>query len=437
MERGSRQVLRVWTDPRLLAWNGLQLLISPYLIVKKLKRHFVKHREWEFDLRRWQVPVLTPNVPPARVVFVGAGPGELTMIDRLVESIQARRPDLTLGICLRAIDTLLALRTERPGRRLSIWPFDVLPPVARWLRSERPELLVFVDHSFYTTLACGAVRSGAGLAIVNGRSRPARRARFRDRLRLPVQRWQFKGARLMGMIGSEGANRVRPLVPGGCEIVETGSLKADLRRRELPETTRLDLEAWLLPDEVPLVAVGSTTDPEEEAMVLDAFIATRAQTPCRLLMAPRDVRRCGSTRELIAGRGLSLSRRSAREGIADILLLDTFGELATAYSSCWAAYVGGFWCGGGGHNVLEPLAAAIPVAYGPKPGSFDAERRIAESAGAGFPVDGADELSAFWLRFLRDDAERERIGLAGKRVLDENRGAVERTVDALLGVLDG
>ena len=50
------------------------------------------------------------------------------MIDRLVEALEARRPDLPIGICLRNLDTLAELREKRPTRRLSVWPFDALPP---------------------------------------------------------------------------------------------------------------------------------------------------------------------------------------------------------------------------------------------------------------------------------------------------------------------
>ena len=418
----------------MLVWSVVQALLSPFYLYKKLRRHFVKDYEWELDLRRWRVPTLAPDVPPARIVLVGAGPGELVMLDRLVEALEARRPDVPVGICLRNLDTLAVLRQERPTRRLSLWPFDALPPIARWLRAERPELLVFVDRLTERNLPTAAARTGAMLALANGRSR--RRESTLYRLCAPFYLWRFGGYRLMAMQNEEEIETARRFAPPECTVIDVGSLKADLRRRGMSQEAREDLERWLCPDALPLVAVGSTSDPEEEAMVLDAYIATRDVHPCRLLLAPRDVRRCGSTLQLIAARGLSVSRRSEREEIADVLLLDTFGELATAYASCRAAYVGDFWRKGGGHNVLEPLEWGVPVAYGPHPRNFATERAIAEAAGAGFPLDGPDALRAFWLRFLRDDEERKKIGAAGQAALDRSRGAFDRTADALLKVLD-
>lgn len=428
------QPSRVWTDPRLLAWTGLTLLFSPLLILAKLKRHFVQGYEWEFDSRRWRVPTLSPHVPPARIVFVGAGPGELAMIDRLVEALEAARPDVSVGICLRNLDTLAELGQSRPTRRLSLWPFDALPPVACWLRSERPEIVVFVDRFRFPTFACATASAGARLALVNGRSR--RRKGLGYRLAAPFYRWQFGGFALMAMQSEANADAARDFAPEGCRVVAPGSLKADLRLRELPGEHRESLKAWLLPDGLPLVAVGSTTDPEEEALTLDAFLAVRHEVPCRLLLAPRDARRCGETLALLRERGLTVSRRSTNDPPAEVHLLDSFGELATAYAACRAAYVGGFRGHGGGHNVLEPLEHGVPVAYGPNKGHFEAERRLIEPSGAGRAVADVDELTAFWLRFLRDDAERARVGTEGKQVLTENRGAVARTVEALAALID-
>lgn len=424
---------RVWTDARLLAWSALTLLLSPLILLAKLKRHFVQDYEWEFDPRRWRMAPLSPAAPPAEIVFVGAGPGELTMIDRLVAELQARRPELRVGVCLRALDVLPRLVQERPAQRLSLWPFDALPPVARWLQAERPEVLVFVDRFRFPVFAGGAAAAGTRLALVNGRSR--RRRSLGHRLAAPFYRWQFSGFDLMAMQSEANAEAAREFARPDARIVAPGTLKADLRPGKLPEAQEASLRAWLLPDALPLVAVGSTTDIEEESFALDAFLAVREGTPCRLLLAPRDARRVPDTLALLGEKGLPVSRRSESGPPADVLLLDTFGELATAYAFVRAAYVGGFRGRGGGHNVLEPLEHAVPVAYGPNPGHFGAERGLIEPSGAGRSVADAAALAAFWRLFLTDDAERTRTGALGRRVVEENRGAVARTVDALLDLL--
>ena len=68
---------------------------------------------------------------------------------------------------------------------------------------------------------------------------------------------------------------------------------------------------------------------------------------------------------------MAFVRRSelGRDGVwpasAPVLLLDTLGELAGLYEGARAAFVGGTLVPVGGHNVLEPAAAAVPVLFGP------------------------------------------------------------------------
>lgn len=426
--------LRVWTDPRLLAYGALTLLLSPVLLIFKLRRRYLQHYPWELAVRRWTVREISPDVPRADLVFVGAGPGELVMIDRIADSLRERQPELRVGVCLRNLHALDKLRVERPSTRLSVWPFDALPPVAKWLEQERPRLLVFVDRFRFPLFACGAARAGATLVLVNGRSR--RRKGLGYRLGAAFYRWQFGGFRLMSMQSDANAEAARDFAPAGCRVISPGSLKADLVPRDMDEEQRNALRSWLLPDGLPMVAAGSTTGPLDDTLVIEAYLIVRRETPCRLLIAPRDPKREPELLARLQEHGLSVSRRSAGDGPADVLLLNTFGELATAYGFARAAYVGGFLGKGGGHNVLEPAVHGVPVAYGPNRGHFEAEQRLLESKGAGTKVDSAAKLAAFWKRFLVDEAERERVGDLGKAVLAESRGAVDRTAEAILELLE-
>jgi 3-deoxy-D-manno-octulosonic-acid transferase len=119
------------------------------------------------------------------------------------------------------------------------------------------------------------------------------------------------------------------------------------------------------------------------------------------------------------------------------MLLDTLGELTTAYGACAAAYVGGSYTEGkGGHNVMEPLLSRVPVAYGRVRGHFEALQRLCEQHGVSARIADADELAAFFTLHLTDADERERVGAEGRRVIEASRGAVARTVDMLLPLLD-
>jgi len=122
-------------------------------------------------------------------------------------------------------------------------------------------------------------------------------------------------------------------------------------------------------------------------------------------------------------------------GPADALLLDTMGELAAVYRHAAAVFVGGTLVPTGGHNPLEAARFGVPVAAGPSMENF---RQIADeldAAGAWRRVADACELGEVWSAWLDDPAEARRVGKAGRRLVEANRGAVDRAASMLHGAL--
>jgi len=411
-----------------------EIVAFPLIAVGKLRRHR-KGYVSEFDLRRWNVPELGASAPnetsAPRVVFVGAGPGELVMIDRLVAALLVLRPDVEPVFCLRDLPAIERLQRKRPNARFCAWPFDFLVPVARWLRRERPSLVVFVDRFRFTTFACGVARSGARLALVNGRSR-ARTSRL-YRLAAPYYRWQIGGFGLLAMEDAESEAAIRPYAAPGACVVGLGSLKADAPHSEGGDGS---LERWLeTARDLPIVAAASTLDEDEEGIVFDAYESLRAERPARLLLVPRDPARAEGVADAARARGLAVGRRSRGEAPADVLLLDTFGELRQAYGPALAAYVGGSFGKGGGHNVMEPLRWGLPVAFGPNPGNFAALQRSTLEGGVGTRIRDASELAGFWRRFVDDPVARETVAARARALCAENDGASRRTAEHLARLL--
>ena len=136
----------------------------------------------------------------------------------------------------------------------------------------------------------------------------------------------------------------------------------------------------------------------------------------RLVLAPRRPERFDEVAALLRRAGLRFWRRSAaRAGDtwptdAQILLLDTLGELAGLYAGARVAFVGGTLAPRGGHNVLEPAAFGVPVIFGP---STDTTRVGAErlrAADGAVEVRNASELAESVERLFADRAFAEAMG---------------------------
>ena len=113
-------------------------------------------------------------------------------------------------------------------------------------------------------------------------------------------------------------------------------------------------------------------------------------------------------------------------GEAGVFLCDTMGEVPLFYAASDVAFVAGSLIPIGGHNLLEPAALGVPVVTGPH--NFNAQD-IADlfiDLGACRRVSGTAELVETVSELLSNADEAARLGSAGQRVLEENRGALER-----------
>ena len=119
----------------------------------------------------------------------------------------------------------------------------------------------------------------------------------------------------------------------------------------------------------------------------------------------------------------------------EVFLGDTLGELTLFYAAADAAFVGGSLVPVGGHNALEPAALGLPIMTGPY--TFNAEdiAEMLQEAGAAIQVDNAEALAEAVKALLSDPARRRECGDAGRRIVAENRGALERLMGLLQPLL--
>jgi 3-deoxy-D-manno-octulosonic-acid transferase len=213
----------------------------------------------------------------------------------------------------------------------------------------------------------------------------------------------------------------------------TGSIKFDLRLpASLQERAEAMRRAWGC--DRPVWVAASTHEGEEE-QVLEAHRRVLRELPEALLvLVPRHPERFDRVAALASRRGFALVRRSAGTpcGGDDALLLgDTMGELPVFIAASDAAFIGGSLVPVGGHNLLEAAAAGVPAVTGPHVFNFAGVTELLVSEGAAIQVADASELALRMSAWLGDAALRARIGENGRRVVEENRGALQRLIALL------
>lgn len=314
-------------------------------------------------------------------------------------------------------------------------PFDLPGIMSRFLDRAAPRLVLVMETEVWPNMLAACDARGIQTMLVNARL-SARSARGYAR----VARFSAETMRRFSCIAAQGAadaERFQALGVKPEQIVVTGSIKFDVQPpASLTDRAEVLRRAW--GNDRPVWVAASTREGEEE-QVLAAHAMVRADLPTALLvLVPRHPERFERVAALVRRAGFGLARRSLDEPCpahVAVYLGDSMGELAVFFAAADVAFVGGSLVPTGGHNLLEPAAAGLPVLAGPHTFNFAAITRLLRERGALTQVADADGLAAVLRRWLTNAAERARVGEQGRRVIVENRGAlgqVTALVDACL-----
>jgi 3-deoxy-D-manno-octulosonic-acid transferase len=269
--------------------------------------------------------------------------------------------------------------------------------------------------------------------MVNGRISPRSFSRYR-RIRGFLSR-VLGEVDLFLMQGQAHGERIRDLGAPAGRISVTGNLKFDAAEApQVGEELQLRLGRKARGGR-PLVVAGSTSAGEDE-MILAAFSRVRETVAeAALVIAPRHPERFDAVLVLAQSAGFSCEKRSALRAEAwagvDVVVLDTLGELAQVYALADVAFVGGSLVPTGGHNVLEPAVAGKAILVGPHMENFQEIADQFRTEEALVVVASVEDLAREVTDLLVDTERRKRLGDKARSLVERNRGAVKRTVDAL------
>ena len=374
--------------------------------------------------------------------------GEAQAARPLVALLRERFPDLALAV---STTTLTGQRVAREAfgpsaAAVFYFPFDWAWSVRRTLRAVNPAAVLLLETELWPRFLRECRARGVPVAVVNGRISQKSFRRYAKLGRLI--RAVLGDLALAVMQTEEDAARIRELGLAAGRVKVSGNIKFDIGTpaTEPPATAELR-SRFRLDDSRPLVVAASTHAPEE-TIIIEAFKRTSADLADkrpRLLLAPRHPERFGEVAALLDASGLTWARRSvapaSADGGCDAVLLDTIGELRAAYPLAELVFVGGSIARTGGHNVLEPAAEAKCVVTGPHTFNFQeivrrfGERDALVQLRAVSDEEAADELARVMTGLLTDDARRRELGARARAVLEQNRGATERTVELIAPLL--
>ncbi|MFO0935571.1 MAG: 3-deoxy-D-manno-octulosonic acid transferase [Gemmataceae bacterium] len=420
--------------------NGLYLLVlvmlSPWLFWRRLRTGRYRTSLGEKLLGR--VHVSNPEGKPV-AWFHGVSVGEIHLLAIVVAAFRKRHPDWFIVVSSTTDTGLAEARSRFADLAVIPWPFDFTWAVRRAMKTVKPNLLILAEGELWPNAVRIAKESGARVAVINARMSPRSLARS-QRVAGLLRRLLYRHIDRFAVQTEEYAERFQRLGVDASQIVVTGSVKYDgavgdrtspraetLRRLFFGETVTSDRLIWV---------AGSTHAPEEQ-ICLDAFVKVKETFPnCHLLLVPRHPDRFDEVARLIESARIPFVRRSqltvTPADLPPLILLDTVGELGSAWALADVGYVGGTLDGKrGGQSMIEPAGYGVPTVFGPHVWNFkDAAQRLIESGGA-IMIRSAEELAPALSELLANPDIRVKRGQSARQLVMTQQGATERTLNVL------
>ncbi len=416
---------------QLVSYLVIGLLLPVWMLHPKLRQGLLRRLGLYRDVAEpGQIWPPTRGEGP-RILLHGASAGDLLALLPIIRHLRARAPDCTLIVSTMTNSGFAIAQDGLEGLPdgVTVVPYDLPGATTRAMQVLAPDLLVLEYTELWPNLIHAAKASGAKVALTNGRLSEGNMRRYRwmgllfgnplARLDLLLMREEVEAERALKL----GAPQSR--------IQVTGNTKFDNLIKKLPEDSDA-LKAALGRHEGAWFVAGSTHEGEEKG-ILQAFRGMReVQQDLRLLIAPRYIERAPKIAALAKHEGFEAGLRSADSAqTSDVVVLDTMGELATAYGLATLVFVGGSFVQRGGQNILEPAGQGRPVLFGPNMRNFRDSVEVLLGRG-GIQVTSPEQLQKVACELLARPEEIEDLGSMARAAVQKVRGASEKNAQALL-----
>ncbi len=360
--------------------------------------------------------------------------GELLATRPFLSALKERFPDTPLLVSVQtttAYQTAIERCPEADG--VFYFPLDY-PLVSRYvLKRIGPQVFFFTETEMWPNMLASLARRRIATLLVSGRF--SKRAQRRYGLLSPVFRPVLQSITACCMQTQEDAQRLIAVGVDTRRVQVTGNFKVDGVNVGGEAGRAILAQAGL--DDRPLL-IGASTHESEEEILLQAVRELRGSLPhLLLLLAPRHPERFSSVEALLQRQDWRYIKRSASSTPAppdtEVFLLDTLGELASFYAAASLVFVGGSLIRGpGGHSMIEPALVGVPVCFGPYTHNFSSIVAELKRIRGGVEIYDAHSLYNAALPLLTDADLRQKTGALVRKTIEQQQGAVERTLSIVL-----
>lgn len=411
---------------RLAAYSLVMYALTPLTLIHLVSRGFNQReyfQRWSERFAMYRAPAMTPCIWLHAVSV-----GEVNAITPLLKRLREDYPDTPLLITTTTPTGSARVKALFGNQVQHVYlPYDTPGAVNYFLNYFQPKIAIIMETEIWPNLFAEIGERNIPLLIVNARL--SERSMRGYRMIAWLMNIAMQAVTQIAAQSSVDLKRYQKLGIRSGQGQVTGNLKFDV---ELPTQLSEQARHWRAAWGDRPVWIAASTHPDEEAIVVSAHRKIREQYPNALLLwAPRHPERFESVMELVGDARWRVGNRVVDiqpNADSDVFIINTLGELLAFYACADVAFVGGSFQAIGGHNLLEPASLGIPSVVGPHTFNFVDITQLLLEVGAVRQLEKPEELPDAILRCLEDKKLAQQCGEAGRKRIERERGALERTL---------
>jgi 3-deoxy-D-manno-octulosonic-acid transferase len=386
---------------------------------------------------------LARRPPPVWICSISVG--ETLVALKVARAIRAKDPQIhvVLSVTTSTGYELLLRESAAHDWLIPLYnPIDFAFAARSAISAIQPRVLVLTEGGIWPNLLSTARRAGIRIVLAAARLSPRSEQRWRRFGGIARSVWSLFDT--VCVPEADDVARFDGIGVARTVIRHTGSVKFDNATKATP-SREPEFRALIQPlgFSGPIIVGGSTWAPEEQALA-GTLRQLRTEFPSlRLILVPRHVERTADIAAELTRAGHRVALRSKMTSNsrlpagaeADVLLVDTTGELRDWYALATVVFVGKSLPGIseiGGQNAGEPAALGLPVVFGPHMENFIPLVAHLLEDEAAVQIASASDLPGAIRSLLADAGRRSAIGTRARAALAIHQGAAARTAECIL-----
>jgi 3-deoxy-D-manno-octulosonic-acid transferase len=366
-----------------------------------------------------------------RVWLHAASAGEVKAIQPFCKALRRAKPGVQIIVTTTSNTGKKLVQENESADLVFLAPMDMGACVRRTLKSFRPSVYLVAETEFWPNALRLVSENKIPVLLINGRiSDRSFPAYFRLKSLFTPALNHFTHC-FVQSLGDQ--NKLLALGVPPEKITLAGQLKYDLSPPDGMEVQKFKESLSLLRKDI-IFTFGSVRTGEDDMLLPIVPELLKLSSDVRVFLAPRHLKNIQVLQDKLAKIGVASTPRSRmqEETVPErVVLLDTMGELSACYAFSRAAFVGGTVVSIGGHNLMEPALATVPVCFGPYTSNVMEAAEVLLKSGGGFQVKNASELVETFQKFMDEDFAKQAGKKAHESVLSM-RGATDKTLQGVL-----